>query len=58
MRGKRRDRTTYRRKCHDCGRPTNNFRCEECWAKIRNSSEYYMQPQSYHGLESMESAYE
>ena len=21
------------RKCHDCGRPTNNYRCAECWAK-------------------------
>ena len=24
------------RKCHDCGKPTNNYRCQECWNKIRN----------------------
>ena len=23
------------RRCHDCGKPTNNYRCEECWAKLR-----------------------
>ena len=23
------------RRCHDCGKPTNNYRCEECWQKIR-----------------------
>jgi len=27
--------TIYRRRCHDCGKPTNNYRCEECWRKIR-----------------------
>lgn len=24
------------RTCHDCGRPTNNYRCAECWAKIQH----------------------
>lgn len=23
----------YNRKCHDCGKPTNNYRCNECWEK-------------------------
>jgi len=58
MRGQRRDRGVYKRKCHDCGKPTNNYRCQECWAKIRGNSEYYMHPQSYHGMESLESAHE
>lgn len=26
------------RKCHDCGRPTIDYRCPSCWAKIRNKS--------------------
>lgn len=21
------------RHCHDCGKPTNNFRCDKCWDK-------------------------
>ena len=25
------------RRCHDCGCPTNNYRCDVCWAKIRGS---------------------
>lgn len=24
------------RKCHDCGRPTTNYRCSACWAKLRS----------------------
>lgn len=23
----------FHRKCHDCGKPTNNYRCNECWLK-------------------------
>ncbi len=23
------------RRCHDCGAPTYNYRCDECWRKIR-----------------------
>jgi hypothetical protein len=23
------------RECHDCGKPTNNYRCDECWRKVR-----------------------
>lgn len=23
------------RKCHDCGRPTSDYRCPACWAKLR-----------------------
>ncbi len=23
------------RLCHDCGRPTTDYRCRECWAKFR-----------------------
>jgi hypothetical protein len=56
--GTRKSRIACNRRCHDCGKPCNNYRCEKCWAKIRNGSDYYIHPQSYHGLESMEAAYE
>jgi hypothetical protein len=23
------------RYCHDCGKPTSNWRCEDCWRKLR-----------------------
>jgi hypothetical protein len=23
------------RRCHDCGKPTPDFRCPECWRKLR-----------------------
>ncbi|WP_297668962.1 hypothetical protein [uncultured Desulfovibrio sp.] len=23
------------RRCHDCGKPTNNYRCAACWQKLR-----------------------
>lgn len=26
------------RACHDCGRPTTDYRCASCWAKIRPDS--------------------
>lgn len=29
----------YTRTCHDCGKPTTNYRCDRCWSKIR--SRYY-----------------
>jgi hypothetical protein len=58
MRGQRRDRGTYKRRCHDCGRPTNNYRCRECWRQIREGSEYYIDPNGCHSLECMEAAYE
>lgn len=28
------------RRCHDCGKPTADFRCPECWAKLRKEYEY------------------
>lgn len=27
------------RKCHDCGKPTNDFRCPACWEKLRKNAE-------------------
>ena len=24
------------RRCHDCGKPTDNYRCEKCWYKLRS----------------------
>ena len=47
-----------KRRCHDCGKKTDDYRCAACWAKLRGNSEYYMTPRSYHGMESMEAAYE
>lgn len=26
---------TGKRRCHDCGRPTSNYRCEKCWTRRR-----------------------
>jgi hypothetical protein len=31
--------TLFKRKCHDCGKPTNNYRCQSCWEKLRSESE-------------------
>lgn len=28
----------YERRCHDCGRPTNDYRCPACWARLRGSA--------------------
>ncbi len=28
----------YNRKCHDCGRPTNDYRCAKCLQKWRNKN--------------------
>ncbi len=28
------------RKCHDCGRPTSDYRCPKCWAKLREKYRY------------------
>lgn len=28
-----------KRRCHDCGRPTWNYRCEKCWAKLRSRTD-------------------
>ena len=27
------------RRCHNCGKPTPNFRCDECWEMIRGVME-------------------
>lgn len=26
------------RRCHDCGKPTNNYRCDACWAILRGGA--------------------
>lgn len=31
--------TLLKRKCHDCGKPTNNYRCSACWEKLRSEYE-------------------
>lgn len=28
----------YTRRCHDCGKPTNNYRCDKCWQKWRKKN--------------------
>lgn len=30
--------TRASRRCHDCGRPTNDYRCPVCWAHLRGSA--------------------
>lgn len=43
----------YTRRCHDCGKPTSNYRCEECWIRIRGfgaseAQNYHFDPYSVH----------
>lgn len=26
----------FSRKCHDCGKPCNDYRCKQCWTKLRS----------------------
>ena len=33
-------RKGFMRKCHDCGRPTSDYRCAKCWAKLREKYRY------------------
>lgn len=33
-----------RRVCHDCGRPTNNYRCDRCWKIIRGEPDRTVSP--------------
>lgn len=30
----------YMRRCHDCGRPTTDYRCPACWARLRSRGGY------------------
>ena len=30
----------YTRRCHDCGRPTTDYRCPWCWARLRSRGGY------------------
>ena len=32
--------TRYMRRCHDCGRPTTDYRCQRCWARLRSRGGY------------------
>lgn len=32
--------TRYMRRCHDCGRPTTDYRCPRCWARLRRRGGY------------------
>ena len=32
--------TRYIRRCHDCGRPTTDYRCPRCWAYLRSKGGY------------------
>lgn len=34
-------RTGNSRRCHDCGKPTTDYRCSDCWAKLRGRGAYY-----------------
>lgn len=30
----------YKRRCHDCGAPTTDYRCPRCWARLRRAGRY------------------
>lgn len=32
--------TRYMRRCHDCGRPTTDYRCPACWDRLRSRGGY------------------
>lgn len=32
--------TRCMRRCHDCGRPTTDYRCPRCWARLRRTGGY------------------
>jgi|GEM_PF-6374616 hypothetical protein len=33
----------YARRCHDCGKPCNNYRCEACWRRRRGFGTEYIE---------------
>ena len=36
--GRRVNDTQKKRKCHDCGKPCNDYRCKKCWDKVRKDN--------------------
>lgn len=30
----------YMRRCHGCGRPTTDYKCQRCWARLRSRGGY------------------
>ena len=46
------------RRCHDCGEPTNDYRCPACWAKIRGEEDLGLCEDDFRGsLENVEEAW-
>jgi hypothetical protein len=45
-----------KRRCHDCGRPTNDYRCRQCWQALREAGGY-MSPASFRGEDGAEVDY-
>lgn len=39
-------KTAYSRECHDCGKPTNDYRCAACWRKRGRSESDFEQGES------------
>lgn len=33
-------KSRYMRRCHDCGRPTTDYRCPRCWDRLRRAGGY------------------
>ena len=31
-------KNSHGRVCHDCKKPTNNYRCSQCWDKLREKN--------------------
>ncbi len=42
-----------KRRCHDCGRPTNNYRCEYCWNKKRGFGKSGVQYRGNDGMDTV-----
>ena len=59
-----REQTTYlrayqgkSRRCATCGRPTNNYRCADCWTAIRGEADTYYGEQDMSGYGSVAAGY-
>lgn len=39
------------RKCHDCGKPINDFRCEDCWRKWKIRNHISMNDEYLNGID-------
>ena len=49
----KRNSRSMTRKCHDCGRPTNNWLCQACWHKRRGFGSKTVQLRGNDGMDTV-----